>query len=83
MAHSNKGQVSLFGREFWEELVVYSVLVGAYLLLVLKTLDRPLAELFRSHRALYAAAALLLILVQGIALDRLTSLLVRLFRKKK
>ena len=83
MAHSNKWQESLFGKAFWEELVVYAILVGAYLLLVLKTLDRPLADLFRTHPVAYAFAALLLVLVQGIALDLLTSFLVGIFRKRR
>jgi hypothetical protein len=82
LAHSNKRQASLFGRAFWEELAVYGILVGAYLLFVLKALDRPLADLFHARRALYAAAALVLILFQGIALDLLTSLLVRIFRRR-
>lgn len=82
MAHSNKTSASLFGKAFWEELAVYGILVGAYLLLVLKALDRPLAGLFHAHRVLYAAAALLLILFQGVALDLLTTLLVRVFRRR-
>lgn len=85
MAHSNnsnKRQVPLFGKAFWEELAVYAILVGAYLFFVLKTLDRPLAGLFHAHRAYYAGAALLLILFQGIALDLLTTLLVRIFRRR-
>ena len=81
MAHSNK-QASLFGKAFWEELAVYGILVGAYLLFVLKTLDRPLAGLFHAHRLYYAAVALLLILFQGIALDLLTTVLVRIFRRR-
>jgi len=83
LAHSNKRQESLFGKAFWEELAVYAILVGAYLLLVLKMLDRPLADLFREHRVAYAFAALFLILFQGIALDLLTSFLVRVFRKNR
>ena len=82
MPGTNKRPEPLFGRAFWEELAVYGVLVGAYLLLVLKALDRPLAALFHTHRLLYAVAALLLILFQGIALDLLTTLLVRVFRRR-
>ena len=82
MAHSNKRQEPIFGRAFWEELAVYGVLVGAYLLFVLTALDRPLASLFHAHRLVYAAAALLLILFQGIALDLLTKILVRFFRRR-
>ncbi|MGH9443460.1 MAG: hypothetical protein ACRD16_14430 [Thermoanaerobaculia bacterium] len=82
MPGTNKRPTPLFGRAFWEELVVYGSLVGAYLFLVLKTLDRPLADLFHAHRTLYAFLALLLILFQGIALDLLTSFLVRVFRSR-
>ena len=82
MAHSSKRPEPIFGRAFWEELAVYGVLVGAYLLFVLRALDRPLASLFHAHRLVYAAAALLLILFQGIAFDLLTTLLVRFFRRR-
>jgi hypothetical protein len=73
------GEKEVFGRAFWAELAVYAVLVGAYLLFVLKTLDRPLAGLFHDHRVVYAFAALFLVLFQGAALDWLTSLLIRFF----
>jgi hypothetical protein len=69
------------GSTFWLELLVYAVLIVGYLLLVLKTLDRPLARLFLEHRGQYALAALLLILLQGIVLELLTKILVGLFRR--
>jgi len=70
------------GSTFWLELVVYAALIIGYLLLVLKTLDRPLARLFEEHRFEYAVAALLLILLQGVVLELLTKVLVGLFRKR-
>lgn len=68
------------GSTFWLELVVYSALIVGYLLLVLKTLDRPIARLYEEHRVSYAFAAVLLILLQGIVLELLTKILVGLFR---
>lgn len=69
------------GSTFWLELVVYAALIVGYLLLVLKTLDRPLARLFEHHRVQYSIAALLLILLQGIVLELLTKILVGVFRR--
>ena len=68
------------GATFWLELVVYSILIVGYLLVVLRTLDVPLARLYAHHRVSYAFAAVLLILLQGIVLDLLTKILVDLFR---
>ena len=73
----------IFGAAFWQELAVYAVLVGAYLLLVLRGLDAPLAELFQSRRTLYAVLALALILIQGVVLEALTGFLLRLFRRSR
>lgn len=68
------------GPTFWLEVVVYSALIVGYLLLVLKTLDRPIARLYTEHRVSYAFAAVLLILLQGIVLELLTKVLVGIFR---
>ena len=68
------------GSTFWLEIVVYSALIVGYLLLVLKTLDRPIARLYEQHRVSYAFAAVLLILLQGIVLELLTKILVGIFR---
>src|SRR5262249_2758943 len=57
------------GSTFWLELVVYAALIVGYLLLVLKTLDRPLARMFAQHRFGYALVALALILLQGAVLE--------------
>ena len=69
------------GSTFWLELLVYSALIVGYLLLVLKTLDRPIARLYIEHRVSYAFAAVLLILLQGIVLELLTKILIGLFRR--
>jgi hypothetical protein len=69
----------LEGARVWLELAVYSVLIVGYLLLVLRTLDRPLAVMFERHRVTYAFTAILLILLQGVVLELLTKILVGLF----
>jgi hypothetical protein len=58
------------------EVVVYSVLVAAYLFLILRTISPYLLEGSRRSRGLYAAACLLLMLGQGILLEFLTTWLV-------
>lgn len=75
--------VPLRSSTFWLELVVYAGLIVGYLLLVLKTLDRPLARMFVQHRFGYALVALALILLQGAVLEILTKVLVGLFSKRR
>jgi hypothetical protein len=65
------------------EIVVYSALVAAYLLLVLRSLRAPLLEVAEHHRVLYGIAAVLLMLGQGVFLEFLTSLLVGRFRRAR
>lgn len=68
--------VEVRGSAFWIEIAVYAALITGYLLLVLKTLDVPLARMFARHRVEYAFVALLLILAQGIVLELVTKVLV-------
>lgn len=75
--------VSLRSATFWLELVVYAALIVGYLYLVLRTLDRPLARMFENHRGEYAVVALVLILLQGAALEILTKVLVGLFSRRR
>ena len=75
--------VPLKSASFWLEIVVYAALIIGYLFLVLKTLDRPLARMFEHHRVEYAFVALVLILLQGAALELLTKALVGLFSKRR
>jgi hypothetical protein len=58
------------------EVLIYSALVAAYLLLILRTLSPYLLEGARRSRTLYAAASLVLMLGQGILLEFLTTWLV-------
>ncbi len=57
------------------ELIVYGALVTAYSVLVYRLLGRPLARLFDVNLVAYAFIGLALILVQGVALDLITSFL--------
>ena len=65
-------------RNFAIELLLYAVLLVAYFLIVLRVLGEPLLDLYRTRPIVYAGAALLLIVAQGVALEYLTSLLIRL-----
>jgi hypothetical protein len=62
------------------ELLVYTVLVVGYFFLVLHLLGDWLDRLFLNDRAVYAVVALGLIVGQGVALELLTSTLLRLIR---
>ncbi len=79
----NTGEAEVQGSSFWLEIAVYALLMVGYLLLVLKTLDLPLARLYELHRVEYAIAAVMLILLQGIVLELLTKVLVGLFGKRR
>jgi hypothetical protein len=58
------------------EIVVYTALVAAYLVLILRTISPYLLEASLRSRGIYAAACLLLMLGQGIFLEFLTTWLV-------
>jgi hypothetical protein len=66
-------------RSFIFELGIYGILLTAYFLLVLRFLGQPLTNLFEVNLRVYAIVALGLIVAQGIVLDGVTSLLIRLF----
>lgn len=55
---------------------MYAILVVVYFLLVLRWLAEPLVELFRQNPTLYAPLGLVLILLQGVALEAITSFLI-------
>jgi hypothetical protein len=65
-------------HKFAIEIIVYAALVGAYFYLVLQFLGDPLKLLFSTNLGLYAVVALGLVVIQGIALEFVTSLIVRL-----
>lgn len=65
------------------EIAVYSALVAAYLLIVLRSLRPVLLSAAEHHRVLYGIAALLLMLGQGVFLEFLTTLFVGRFRRAR
>ena len=67
-------------RAFGIELAIYAVLVTGYFFLVLHLLGEWLYDLEAQHRYVYAIVALLLIAGQAVALDTVTTLLLRLVR---
>ena len=67
-------------RAFGIELAIYAVLVTGYFFLVLHLLGEWLYDLEAQHRYVYAIVALLLIAGQAVALDTVTTLLLRLLR---
>jgi hypothetical protein len=69
-------------RSFLIELSVYSGLVVAYVFLVIRLLGNWLGGLFEHSKAHYAIAALLLIIGQGVLLEMVTSLLLKIVRRR-
>ena len=67
-------------RAFLIELAIYAVLVIAYFFLVLHFLGGWLYQLETHHRYGYAGVALLLIIGQAVALEGLTTFLLRLIK---
>ncbi len=61
--------------DFVLELVIYSVLIVLYSVLVLRLLAKLLTSLFHSSLVAYAVLALVLIVGQGLLLERFTSFL--------
>jgi hypothetical protein len=60
------------------ELVIYAFLVIAYFLLVLRLLGEPLHVLYQDSLWLYAFLALVLIVVQAVVLESVTSFIMGL-----
>lgn len=68
---------------FLTELVIYSLLLLAYFLLVLRLLGRPLTRVFHENLPLYAVVGLGLIVAQGVVLEMVTSFLVEHMRLER
>ncbi len=62
-------------RNFAIEMVVYGVLLAVYFYVALRFLAQPLARLFNSNLVVYGVIGLLLIVVQAVFLEFVTSLL--------
>jgi hypothetical protein len=70
-------------RRLASETLVYSVLVAAFCLGTIGLLGRPLQMLYRQHRLGYACVALLLMIIQGLVLERLSLLICSYFRRTR
>jgi hypothetical protein len=69
-------------RVFAIELAMYAVFVTVYFFLVLHLLGNWLYRLEMQHRIVYAVVAILLIAVQAVVLDAVTTLLFRIIRNR-
>jgi hypothetical protein len=67
-------------KAFLIELVVYAAMVIAYFFLVLHLLGGALHDLAVHHRYIYALTAIVLIVVQAVFLEALTTFILRLLR---
>ncbi|HEY6872217.1 MAG TPA: hypothetical protein VI298_05750 [Geobacteraceae bacterium] len=67
---------------FLAELAVYAVFVLLYYFLVLHFLGARVKQVFDANKIHYAILALVLIVVQGVSLEMLTSALLRVIRRK-
>ena len=69
-------------RVFLIELAIYAVLVVAYFFLVLHFLGEGLQRLEQNHRFSYAVVAILLMIGQAVVLQNVTTVLLRLIRRR-
>ena len=67
-------------RNFLMELVVYGILLVIYFFAVLRFLSGVLVDLYLGDTILYSAVGLGLIVLQSVALEAVTSYLLRLLR---
>lgn len=65
---------------FLTEVFIYGLLLFIYFLVVLRVLGKPLNELFSLNPLIYAIATLLLIVVQAVVLEYLTSFMLKLLK---
>lgn len=63
-------------KNFAIELIVYGTLVVVYFLVVLQTIGDWLYYLYENNLFVYAIAALVLIVVQGVFLEMVTTFLI-------
>ena len=69
-------------RSFLIELLVYAGLVIVYVFFVITLLGGWLNKLYEYHKIHYAVVALLLIIGQGVMLEMVTTLLLKLVRSR-
>ncbi len=63
-------------RNFLLEILIYSILLVLYFFIVLRFLGEPLNNLFHLNLWVYAPITLLLIVVQSVLLEMVTSFLI-------
>ena len=73
--HKPRPNLRVLVRNFILELLLYGALVVGYFLLALRYLNDFLTQLFQDNLIIYGVLALLLIVVQGVLLDSLTTFL--------
>ena len=76
---SNKDLPKLI-RKFLIEMVVYGILLVIYFFAILRYLGEYLTRLYNDSLVIYAILALVLIVIQGVLLEALTSYLMKLLR---
>ncbi len=54
------------------EFIIYGGLVTLYFLVILRYLNEPIKNLFDNNLTFYAIVSLILIVLQGVVLERLT-----------
>ncbi|NIM93243.1 MAG: hypothetical protein GTO18_05975 [Anaerolineales bacterium] len=59
------------------ELAIYAPLVTIYFFVVIRFLKEPLVRLYQENLTVYAIATLVVIVIQGVLLEMLTSWLLR------
>jgi hypothetical protein len=67
---------------FLLQLALYGLLVSIYLWLVIHFLNGWLRTLFADQRGLYAFVSLFLMIIQSVVLERLTSVIVAVTRRR-
>lgn len=73
-----KGTTRVLIRNLILELVIYGILLVVYFFAVLRFLGNFLSSIFENHLTLYAILALILIVVQGVLLESITSFMIRM-----
>jgi hypothetical protein len=72
--------VRVLVRNLIIEFIVYGILLIIYFFVVLRYLSDYLSDLFLNQTIVYAFLGLGLIVAQGVILEALTSLLIRMLR---
>jgi NADH:ubiquinone oxidoreductase subunit 6 (subunit J) len=78
----DKNKMMHAARLFLIELTVYAGLVVVYVFFVIAFLGKWLEGLYQQHTVRYAFVSLLLIIGQGVVLEMVTSLLLKLIRSR-